>query len=182
MRLAEPAQIAGRDVQLEQSVSGVGVVGEVPRPFRDAVAPGAVQPAVAVRERTEQEVAEPRRGREPVRPADRAGARGERCEHQAVPRRDRLVVTQRLRPLLPNREEPLPRLVVELAADDEPPMLERLEQLVGRALVRRPGEREALDPVRVGILRRGEAAAVERQLPQHVVDRLLRDAPVPIVG
>ncbi len=56
-------------------------------------------------------------------------------------------------------------------------MLERLDQLRcdadGRSLLGRPRVRQPLDAVRVGILRRREAAVRERQLPQHVVDRLL---------
>ena len=45
-----------------------------------------------------------------------------------------------------------------------------------------PGEREALDAVRVGVLRRGEPAAVERELAQHVVDGLLGDLAVALLA
>ena len=66
-------------------------------------------------------------------------------------------------------------VVVELAAQDEAAVLERLEQLLGRALARRPGERQPLDAVGVGVLCRREAAAVERELAQQVVERPLGD-------
>ena len=61
VRLAQPARLAGRDVQLEQAVGDVGVVLEVARALRDAVAPRAVQAAVRRRERAEQELARARR-------------------------------------------------------------------------------------------------------------------------
>ena len=46
----------------------------------------------------------------------------------------------------------------------------------------RPGERQALDAVGVGVLRRGEAAALERELAQHVLDRLLDDLAVALLA
>ena len=58
-------------------------------------------------------------------------------------------------------------------------MLERLQQLRRHALLLRPGEREALDAVRVGVLRRGEAALGQPQLAHHVVERLLDDRAIP---
>ena len=59
-------------------------------------------------------------------------------------------------------------------------MLERQKQLRDGSidLVGRPREREPLDAVGVGVLRRGEAAAVEPELAQRVLDRLLDDAAV----
>jgi len=66
-----------------------------------------------------------------------------------------------------------------LAAQDEAAVLERVQELGRHAFLPRPGERQPLDPVRVGVLRRGEAAVLEPELPQHVVDRLLGDLAVP---
>ena len=70
---------------------------------------------------------------------------------------------------------------VEPAAQDGAAVLERLQQRVaarpdhGGQLVRRPREGQSLDAVGVGILRRREPAAVERELAQHVLDRRLDD-------
>ena len=72
-------------------------------------------------------------------------------------------------------KQALAGLLVELAAQHEAAVLERLEQLLGRALAGRPGEGQPLDAVGVGVLRRGEAAAVERELAQHVVERPVGD-------
>ena len=57
-------------------------------------------------------------------------------------------------------------------------MLERLQQLLGRAFARRPAERQPLHAVRVGVLRRREAAAVERELALQVVERRVGDRAV----
>ena len=56
-RLVEPAQLAGRDVQLVETVRDVGVVLEEARVLGDAVAVRAVEPAVGRRQRAEQELA-----------------------------------------------------------------------------------------------------------------------------
>ena len=88
VRLLEPAQLAGRDVQLEQPVRDVGVVLEVARSLGDAVAPGAVQPALGRRERPEQELRQAPGGLDPVRPVESAAALGQRREREPVPRRD----------------------------------------------------------------------------------------------
>ena len=68
-------------------------------------------------------------------------------------------------------EQPRPHLLVELAAEDRAAVLERLEQLGRRALLLGPGERQALDALGVGVLRRGEAALRQQQLAQHVLER-----------
>jgi len=91
---------------------------------------------------------------------------GEGGERKAVPGGDRLVVAERLRAELTLLEEPLRELRLELASKDESAVLERLQQLRGHALLRRPREREPLDTVRVGILRRGEAAFRKQELPE----------------
>ncbi|MEX2210501.1 MAG: hypothetical protein WD689_01875 [Gaiellaceae bacterium] len=57
-------------------------------------------------------------------------------------------------------------------------MLERLEQLRGRALLLGPCESQPFDAFGVRVLRGGKAAAVDSELPQHVVERLLRDLAV----
>ena len=157
VRLAQPAQLARRDVQLEQPVRDVRVVVEIAVPARAALAEAAPQPAVRSRERAEEEVAEPACRLDPVRPLEPPPGLRERREREPVPRRDRLVVAQRLRALLADREQPRTRRLVELAADDRAAVLERLEQLGGSAFLLGPGERQPLDAVRVGVLRRGEA-------------------------
>jgi hypothetical protein len=61
-------------------------------------------------------------------------------------------------------------------------VLERPQQLLWHAVVRRPSEGEPFDAVGVSVLRRGEAALGETQLAQQVVERLLGDAAVAIVA
>ena len=106
----------------------------------------------------------------------------ERGEREPVPRRDHLVVEGGLRPPLANLEQPRPRPLVELAAQDRAAVLERLQQLRRRPLLRRPRVREPLHPVGVRVLRRGEPTAREPQLTKHVVERLLRDGAVPVLA
>src|SRR6202043_3347774 len=77
VRLLEPAQLAGRGVQLEQAVGGVCVILEVAAALRDTVAPGAVKPPVAGRKRAEQERAERPARRDPVGAVEHAAAFGE---------------------------------------------------------------------------------------------------------
>ena len=129
VRLLEPAQLAGRDVQLEQAVRDVRVVVEVARSARAPVAAAAPQAAVLAGERAEQELAEAARRVDPVGPLEPPAGLGERGEREPVPGRDRLVVAQRLRPLLALLEEPGTRLGVDVAADDRAAVLERLQQL-----------------------------------------------------
>ena len=61
-------------------------------------------------------------------------------------------------------------------------MLERLQQRRRSAFLLGPGEGEALDAVRVGVLRRGEAAFRQQQLAQHVLDGRARDLAVALVS
>ena len=61
-------------------------------------------------------------------------------------------------------------------------MLEGLQELVRNVVVLRPRVRQALDAVGVGVLRRGEAACGQPQLPQHVVERLDGDLAVALVS
>ena len=96
VRLLEPAELTRRDMQLEQAVCSVGVVLEVARALGLACAKRAVQ-AVTVGERAEQELAEPARRVEVVAPLEPAARFGQCSQGQPVPRRDRLVVAQRLR-------------------------------------------------------------------------------------
>src|SRR5262249_50184079 len=150
--LEEPPRLAGRDVQLVQAVRDVGVVVEVAGSLRNAVPPRPVEASVPGRERAEEEGAEGARGVDPVGTLEAAAARGERGEREAVAGGARLVVARGLRALLAELEQPGPGRGVELAAEDEAAVLELLEQLVGRALARRPGEGEPLHAVGVGIL------------------------------
>ena len=157
-RLLEPARLARRDVQLVQPVRDVGVVVEEAGVLRDAVAVGAVEAALGRRQRPEQELAEPPRRVEPVVALQAASGLGERGEREPVPGGDRLVVAQRLRPLLAPLEQLALQLRRQLAAQDEPSVLERLEELLRHALLGRPREREPLDAVGVRVLRRREPA------------------------
>jgi len=59
--LLEPAQLAGRDVQLEQPVGRVRVVVEEAGAARAPLAEAAQEPPLAVRQRAEQELAGPPR-------------------------------------------------------------------------------------------------------------------------
>src|SRR4029077_980512 len=97
------------------------------------------------RERAEQKLREARRRLQ-------ASGLRERSERQSVPRGDRLVVAKGLRALGTNGEKTCPRLVVELAAEDGPAVLEGLEEVLRRSLTRRPRERQPFDTVGVGIL------------------------------
>ena len=104
-RLLEPARLAGRDVQLVEPVRDVGVVVEEAGVLGDAVAVRAVEAALGRRERAEQELAEASRRVEPVVALEARAGLGERGEREAVPGGDRLVVAQRLRPLLAPLEQ-----------------------------------------------------------------------------
>ena len=181
VRLLEPAELARRDVQLEQAVRDVGVVLEVARALGLAGAERAVQ-AVVRRERAEQELAERARRLEVVGALEPAARLGKRGQGEPVPGRDRLVVAQRLRSLLADLEQPRALVVAQVAADDRAPVLERLQQLLAHAFVGRPREGQPLDAVRVRVLRRGEAALGQPQLAEHVVERLLGHAPVALVA
>ena len=134
-RLLEPARLAGRDVKLVEPVRDVGVVLEEARVLGDAVPVGAVQASVGRRQRTEQELAESPRCGEPLVVSEARTGFGQRRQREAVPRRDRLVVAKRLRPLLPPLEQLRLQLGRQLAAQDEAAVLERLEELLRDAVV-----------------------------------------------
>ena len=72
----------------------------------------------------------------------------------------------------------------QLAADDRTAVLERLEQRrdLRPHLVRGPRVGQTLDAVRVRVLRRGERALRQRQVAEHVLDRLLDDLPVAVAS
>ena len=72
-------------------------------------------------------------------------------------------------------------VVGELAADDEPPVLERMQQIFAHALLGCPGEGQPFDAVGVRVLRRGEAALGQPELAEQVVERLLDDSPVALL-
>ena len=141
-----------------------------------------MQPPVGVRQRPEQEVAQPARCREPVVALEPVAGLGERGEHEPVPRGERLVVAERLRPRRAHGERARLELRVELAADDEASVLERLEQRLRdpdrSGLLPRPRVREPLDAVGVRVLGRGEPPARDGQLAEDVLDRLLDDAAI----
>ena len=62
------------------------------------------------------------------------------------------------RPFRAQRKEPGPRVAVKLAADDEPAVLEGLQDVARHGVLRRPRERQTLDAFGVRVLRGGEAA------------------------
>src|SRR6202035_2692837 len=88
---------------------------------------------------------------EQVAPPEASRTFGERGEGEPVPRRDHLVVTCRLRTFLSDREQSRTRLLLELAPQDRPTVLERLQQLGRRSLLGRPRICESLDAVRIGV-------------------------------
>src|SRR5688500_7454166 len=92
VRFPEPAELTGGDVQLEQAVRDVRVAVQVARAARPPVPVAAQEMPVLVRERAEQELAEPPRRLDPLRPAEPAPGLGERGEREPVPGGDRLVV------------------------------------------------------------------------------------------
>ena len=73
--LEQPPKLAGRGMQLEETVGDVGVVVEEAGPAGAAVAGGAQELPVLRRQRPEQEFSEPARSVEPVGRAPRARAR-----------------------------------------------------------------------------------------------------------
>jgi hypothetical protein len=99
-------------------------------------------------------------------------------DRQAVPRGDDLVVTRRLGPLVAELEELRAQLWIELAANHASAVLEWLKELRRHTFVLRPGVRQPLDAVGVSVLRGGEAATLDRELAQHVVERLLDELAV----
>ena len=135
--------------------------------------------------------------RQQVGPPAEARALGERRQRHAVPARERLVVERRLRArgarleqlradareagalgvVLGRRDQREHRRALEVALLGHAPgalgELGVLGREHGAQLRRRPRERRALDAVGVGVLRRGEAAVLERELAQQVVEDAL---------
>ena len=149
-------ELAGRDVQLVETVRDVRVVVEKGGVLGVPVAHGP--PERAGREQRP----ELDRRVEEVTALEPARTLRERRERKPVPGRDDLVVEPGLRPTGANGEQLGPRLLVEPAAQNRTSLLERLEQVGGRFLPFGPGVRQPLDTVRVGVLRRREAAARRR--------------------
>ena len=94
----QPAQLAGRDVELEQAVRRVCVVVEEALAAHPALAPRTREPAVVPRERAEQELPRARQP-QPVGPLEPPARLGQRRQGEAVPRGEHLVVEAGLRPL-----------------------------------------------------------------------------------
>src|SRR2546429_3151140 len=133
-RLLEPAQLTCRHVQLVKAVRDVGVVVEHAGVTRSAPTPRALQATVAVREGAQQEFRAGPGGGDEIAAFEPPSRLGERSHRQPVPGSNGLVVAQRLRSLLALGEQPCPRLLVEVAAQDEAAALEWPQQL-GRYLV-----------------------------------------------
>ena len=113
-------------MQLVEAVGHVRVILEHAGVPRLAQAPAAEQASVGARKRAEEERRERAGGIEVVGSFETTCGLGQRCEREPVPRRDRLVVTERFRPQLAFLEEPSARVAIEVATNDEAPMLERL--------------------------------------------------------
>src|SRR5204862_6597654 len=112
VRLAEPAQVAGRDMELVEPVGDVGVVLEVAGVARPARPPAAVEAAVRARQRPEQELRNLTARIDQLGTGEAPARVRERRERQAVPGRDRLVVAERLGSPLAHLEEPLAEFLV----------------------------------------------------------------------
>ena len=61
-------------------------------------------------------------------------------------------------------------------------MLERLEQLRGHALFRRPGVREPLDAVGIGVLGGCERTVGQQKVAAHVLDGLFDHVPIALAS
>src|SRR5258705_8404101 len=177
-RLLEPLQLSCRNVQLVETVRHVCVVLEHACVLRLAGAPAAEEPPIRGRELTEEELCESASSFEIVTSFEATARLRQRGQRKSVPRSDRLVVAEWLRPQLALREEPCTGLGIELAANDEATMLERLQELARNVVCFGPRVRQSLDAVRVGVLCRREAAFGQPQLAQHVVEGLFRYLPV----
>ena len=188
-RLLEPAQLAGRLVQLEQPGRDRRVVVQVRVDLRRAGAEAPVQAPALVRERAEQELGDRARRVEVVLAPEPAARLGER-------RRARVRSTTRApcRRARAAAAGPAPRAAArailgrDLAAQDEPPALERQEPVVVPLaehlldLRGRPRVGQPFLAVRVRVLRGREAALRQAQLAEHVVERLLDDPPVALLA
>src|SRR6186997_1496490 len=129
----EPVELPGGDVELEEAVCDVRVVVEEPEAARPAVSDRAVQSSVVRRQRAEQERPEPPRGIEPIGSLEAVPRLGERGEREPVPRRERLVVAERLRTGVPLDEQSPAEIGIEGTPHDEATVLERLERLARQA-------------------------------------------------
>ena len=165
-----------------ESVRDVRVVVEEAEAARPPVAGRAEKTAVVRAQRAEEERAELTRRREPVLAVEPGARLRERGEREAVPRGESLVVAERLRAGVALRENTAPELGIDLATHDQAPVLERLEHVLRQAyrggFLGRPRVRQPLDAFGVRIVRRRERAARERELAQHVPERLLHDLAV----
>src|SRR6266540_5540680 len=177
-RLLEPPQLSCRNVQLVEAVGHVCVILEHTCVLRLARAPAAEKPPFRGRERAEEELRESTSSFEIVGSIAASARLRKRGQRKPVPRCDRLVVAERLRPQLTLVEEPCTGLGIELSTNDEATVLERLQELPRNVVGFGPRVRQPLDAVGVGVLRRGEAAFGQPQLAQHVVESLFGDLPV----
>src|SRR5512133_220362 len=150
-RLFEPAQLSCCDVQLVEAVGHVCVVLEHARVLRLSRAPAAEEPAFRGRERSEEELSESTSRFEIVGPVESAARLGEGGQRKAVPGGDRLVIAERLWSQLTLVEEPRTGLGIERAANDEPTVLEGLQDLARNVVGLGPRVRQSFDAVRVGV-------------------------------
>ena len=176
VRLLEPAQLAGRDVQLVEAVGDVRVVLEEAGVLRLARTVGAEEAPILGGERPEQELAERRAAsiqsaRSSRRPAS-ASAASASPFHDAIALSSRAGFGRRSRSS--KRRD-------RRSSGTSPRMIERpcsngCRSSAGTPSASRPREGQPLDAVRVGVLRRGEAALRQAQLAQHVLEGLLDHA------
>src|SRR5919201_1539521 len=103
-------------MELVQAVGDVGVVFEHAGVLRLSRPPGAEEPSLRGRERPEEELGAALGCVDEVRSLQATAGLGECRDGEPIPRRDRLVVAQRLWPSLALGEQSRAGLVVELAA------------------------------------------------------------------
>ena len=180
MGLEEPAHVAGRDVELDEAVCDVRVVVQEAEAAHAAVASRAEEPAVLRRERAEQELAEIARRVEPVVALEPVAGLGERREREAVPGGERLVVAERLRAACPGARATGARS----SRSSSPRTMNRPCSNGSSSSRGRPtasassGVHVCVSPSTPSVSASCAEASPpsgERELPEHVVDRLLDD-------
>ena len=180
-RLREPAQLAGRDVQLEEAARDVRVVvDEAAAPQLSSRHVRCSRPSgVDIGPRTNSAIpraASTQSGRSSLHPAS-ASAWSARPFQEAIALSSRAGCGRASRTSRRRRassSESSPRRTDRPCSNGS----SSSGRSTPRSLGLRPGEGKPLRAVGVGVLGRGEAAAVQAQLAEDVVERQLDDPPV----
>ena len=125
-RFLEPAELARRDVQLVQTVGHVCVVLEHARVLGLTRTPRPEETTFGGGERPQDELCERPRRIEQIWTVEPTACFRECGKSESVPRGDRLVVAQWLRPPPALSEQAGARVGVDLASEDETTVLERV--------------------------------------------------------